>query len=487
VAGRDRGIGGIDRAWLQSYDADVPPDVDIPERPFGLILDDAAQRWPGSAAICHLGRETSYRELRHDVELFSTCLTRLGVCRGDRVALILPNCPQLLVGLHAVLRLGAVAVPLNAAWPQERLIAALADSGAEVVLCLDRLYEQVGAARDDPSTAVREIVVTLTTDYLPALDRLALTVPSRSVRQERARVSGTVPPGAGVRMWNEELRRARGAQVSAPGVPDGVDPGVDPAVIVYTDGAVDQKGLLSGVVLTARNLVAAGAQAAAWLAHARPGREVVLVGLPLFTAEGLSLCLGAGTLLGAALLLVPPSSGESMQTVLASARPTLLVSTPEFLADLVAEAVSAGVDLRSVRVCVTGPGPLPAEQVDRYESLTGGRVVDGLSVPGAAVVLGTPLRSGRPGHRSERPDGGQARRHGIPLPSTEVRVLDPHGEPLPVGRAGRLAVRGPQVFQGFWRRPEETSRRLRGGWLCTDVWACLHEDGWLEVLGPGVP
>jgi long-chain acyl-CoA synthetase len=467
----DSAPGGSDRPWLRFYDDDVPAEVEVPDSPFTELLDHAAERWPGSAAICFRSGETSYRELRHDVELLSTCLARLGVGRGDRVAFVLPNCPQLVVGLHAVLRLGGVAVPLNPTWSPECLTAALADSGAEVVLCLDRLFEVVGGARDDPRTAIREIVVTLAADYLPALDRLTLSGPSRTALRERALASGSVPPGAGVRMWNEELRRARGRPVSAPRKVDGVSD-ADPAVLIYPGSGAPDPEHLCGSLLTSRNVRAAGLQAAAWLPHARPGREVVLVGIALCTAEGIALCLGAATLLGAALLLVPGGSGDPTPTAMDGARPTVLAASPGFLTDLEADAGNSGIDLRSVRVCITGPEPLAARAAARYEELTGSRLVDGLSVTGAVNVLGTPVRTGRL----------SARRHGIPMPSTEVRVLDPEGEPLPAGLPGRLAVRGPQVFAGFWRHPEQTAMVLSDGWLRTDLEVCLHEEGWVEVL-----
>ena len=236
---------------------------------------------PGRQRLCHLGREITYRELRHDVEQLSTCLARLGVAHGDRVGMVLPNCPQLVIALFATLRLGAVAVPLSPGCPARGRQRCCADSGAEVVLCSDRLYEQVAAVRADRERCSGRSSSPSSTDYLPALDRIALNVPARSVRRERARAASSVPLGAGVRMWGEELRRARGLPVPAPG--KGIrgiaerrprSPGSSPE-------AADPAGPSRGLVLTSRNLRAAGAQAAAWLTHARPGRECVLVGLPL--------------------------------------------------------------------------------------------------------------------------------------------------------------------------------------------------------------
>ncbi len=459
----------LERPWLRLYDDEVPAEITPPQRTVTACLDEAAERWPGSAAICYLGREITYRELRHDAELLSTCLARLGVGPGDPVALVLPNCPQLVIGLHAILRLGAVAAPLDPSWAPDDLVTALADCGAEVVLCLDRDFERVRAARDDPATSVREVIASVATDYLPAIDRLALNVPARSNRRERIRVSASVPPGAGARMWSEELRRARGLPVPAPGADDGTCRGTDPALLVYATPQAAQ-------VLTVTNLLGSGTQVIAWLAHARLGREAVLVGLPLFTAEALTLCVAAGLLLGAALLLVPRRPGDPALPARDAVRPTIVVGARTLFAELLDDPDPSWVDLRSVRLFVTGPDLRASSEASRLEGLTGARVVDGLSVPGAPVVLGTPLRP-------SVHDAGRPGRVGIPLPSTEIRVVAPDGTPLRPGRPGRLVLRGPQVFAGFHARPDLTDQVLRDGWLFTDVLACVRDDGWVEVLG----
>lgn len=455
------------RPWLQHYDDDVPAEVEVADRPFAELLDRAADRWPGSPALRHLGRELSYRELRHDAEQFSTALARLGVGQGDRVGLVLPNCPQYVVALFGVLRLGAVAVPLAPGRPAAELAAALTDADAQVVVCVDRELEAVAALRDDPAGPVREVVVTLTTDYLPALDRIALAVPSRTGRRERARASGSVPPGAGVRLWSEELRRARGLPVPAPR-PAEITPSEDAAVVLYPPGPGE--GAVAGLVLTSRNLRAAGAQAAAWLTNARLGRESVLVGLPLTTAEGLALCVGAGTMLGAALQLGAGGAGESAPAVDGDVRPTVAVGPAAFLENLLdPTSEQAGMDLRSLRLCVTGPDLLEPERAARWSRISGAAVVDGVSVPGAPVLLGRPVRGTLSAHSC------------VPLPSTEVRIVDARGEPLPIGRPGRLEVRGPQVFAGLWLRPAETAALLRDGWLVTHLFGCLHPDGRVEL------
>jgi long-chain acyl-CoA synthetase len=480
-------VDPADKPWLRFYDADVPRSIDVPDEPFALVLEEAADRWPGSVALCHLGREITYRELRHDVEQLSTCLARLGVTPGDRVGIVLPNCAQLVISLFAALRLGAVAVPLSPALTAEQTTSALADCGAEVVLCSDRFYEKVAAARKAPGTAIREVVVTLITDYLPALDRIALTGPARSPRRERARACSSVPPGAGVRMWGEELRRARGLPVPASGKASGVSPSADPAVLLYP--AADPP---RGLVLTSCNLRAAGAQAAAWLTHVRPGRECVLVGLPLSSAEGLALCLSAATQLGAALQLVPSTAAEGGPSALDGLRPTVVVGPEAFLEEILgAEDQETGLDLRSLRLCVTGPVLLSPERVRHFEEVSGAAVVDGLSVPGAPLLLSRPVRAGRAAlvggggaGNSSGAFGAGASRIGIPLPSTEVRFVDEAGTALPAGRPGRLEVRGPQTSAAIWGHPEESERRLRDGWLRTGLAGCLHADGWVEVLPP---
>jgi long-chain acyl-CoA synthetase len=283
-------------------------------------------------------------------------------------------------------------------------------------------------------------------------------------------------------MWGEELRRARGLPVPAPGKASGVSPSADPAVLLYP--AAD---LLRGLVLTGCNLRAAGAQAAAWLTHARPGRECVLVGLPLTSAEGLALCLSAATQLGAALQLVASTHAGSGPSALTGLRPTVVVGPETFLDEILGRrGQEAGLDLRSLRLCVTGPSLLPPDRVRHFEDVAGAAVVDGLSVPGVPLLLGRPVRAGRTALDSGGVPAASdaAARVGIPLPSTEVRFVDDVGTPLPAGRPGRLEVRGPQASAAIWGHPEESERRLRDGWLRTELSGCLHVDGWVEVL-PG--
>jgi long-chain acyl-CoA synthetase len=280
-------------------------------------------------------------------------------------------------------------------------------------------------------------------------------------------------------MWGEELRRARGLPVPAPGKAS-VSPSTDPAVLLYP-AVADPGQALRGLVLTSCNLRAAGAQAAAWLTHVRPGREAVLVGLPLASAEGLALCLGAATQLGAALQLVPPIAAESGPSAFDGLRPTVAVGPESFLEEVLTDrGRETGLDLRSLRLCVTGPALLPPDRVKHFEQASGAAVVDGLSVPGAVLLASRPVRAGRTISGS-----GGAARVGIPLPSTEVRFVDRAGVPVPAGRTGELEARGPQIATAIWGHPDESEQRLHDGWLRTGLAGRLHVDGWVEVLPPG--
>jgi long-chain acyl-CoA synthetase len=213
----------------------------------------------------------------------------------------------------------------------------------------------------------------------------------------------------------------------------------------------------------------------------------VLVGLPLTSAEGLALCLSAATQLGAALQLVASSAAEAGSSALAGLRPTVVVGPENFLDEILGlRDQEAAVDVRSLRLCVTGPNLLPPERVRHFEDVAGAAVVDGLSLPGVPLLLSRPVRAGRTALGSGGvPDASDAAaRVGIPLPSTEVRFVDAAGTPLPAGRPGRLEVRGPQTSAAIWGHPEESGRRQRDGWLRTELSGCLHVDGWVEVL-PG--
>ncbi|WNB84870.1 AMP-binding protein [Cellulomonas sp. ATA003] len=436
-----------DRPWLRSYPAGVPAEVDVPDEPLTAALDRAARRHGDRVAVDFQGRTTTYGELAREVDRAAGALAGLGVRAGDRVAIALPNCTAHVVAFYAVLRLGAVVVEHNPTYTAEELAHQLADSGAVVAICWQRTAGEVARIRS--RTAVRTVVAVDLARDLPPLKRLALRLPVARARATRAQLQAPVP--AGCPDWHTLVRQA------AP-VPDDVarPRSGDTALLQYTGGTT---GTPKAAVLTHRNLVANALQGAAW-AGLRDGEETVFGILPFFHAFGLTLCLTFATRIGATLVAFPKFDPEAVVAAQARRPATFLPGVAPMFDRIATVAETTGADLTSVRVAFAGAMPVPASTAARWEALTGGLLIEGYGMTETSpVALGNPCSPDRrPGTL------------GLPFPSTRIRVVDVDDPTCDVepGERGELLVAGPQVFAGYWNRPEETAGSLLpGGWLRT--------------------
>lgn len=450
------------RPWHASYGPGVPPEVTVPDEPLLDALDRAAATWPDRVAIDFLGAATTYRELADAVARGATALHDLGVRAGDRVAIALPNCTSHMVAFYATLRLGAVVVEHNPTYTSAELGHQLADSGATVALIWENAVAAAVAAQ--PGTDVRTVVAVDVSADLPTLKRLALRLPLPAARKTRAALRATPP--AGTPVWHRLVAAAEPIAADHPRPTTR-----DVALLQYTGGTT---GTPKAAVLTHRNLVANAVQGQAWTS-AEPGTETIYGVLPFFHAFGLTLCLTYATRIGATLVAFPKFDPA---TVLAAQRRrpgTFLPAVPPMLDRLSAAAEASNADLTSFRYAISGAMSLSAETAQRWEKLTGGLVVEGYGMTETSpVALGSPLSPAR------RPGA-----LGLPFPSTDVRVVDqedPAREVAP-GQQGELLIRGPQVFQGYWGRPEETAEQLLdGGWLRTGDVVRLDDDGFVVLV-----
>jgi len=452
------------RPWLRFYPAAVPPDIDLPSVAVTRLLDDAAARFPRRRAMIFLGRPISYRKLVKSADKFAHALRSLGVHKGDRVALILPNSPQHVIAFYGTLRRGAVVVSNNPLYTAAELHQQLADSGAKVAVVLDRAYETLVAAMR--GTALDYIIATSLAEYLPAPKRLALRLPLKKARAVRAEFAVPLPDDPGLLTFQDVLRRSRGRHRQVP-----VDPRRDLAALQYTAAAT---GPPKAAMLTHFNLVANAYQAAAWDPGAQPGHETTLAILPVFGVFGLTLGLTTPVLGGATIVLVPEFDADTALSAIRKWRPTVLACVPLVYRQLAAAARARAAPMSSIRVAVSGAAALPRETADAFGEVSGGTVVGetyGLT-EASALALANPLGSPRPGCA------------GIPLPNTYARIVkesDP-GRPVPAGQPGELLIYGPQVFQGYWNQPEKTAQVLLGGWLRTGDIAVMSPDGFFTFI-----
>jgi long-chain acyl-CoA synthetase len=451
------------RPWLASYAPGVEAEVDVPAESLFEMLAVSAQRYANRVALDFFGAETTYTELLHAVDRAAEALRAAGVRAGDRVALVLPNCPQHVVAFYAALRLGAIVVEHNPLYTASELEHQLADCGAKVVVSWDKTAPVIDGLR--AQTAVEVILAVDLTTALPWRMRLLLRLPLAKARATRASMTGPVP--LGVLSW-EEVASSTGPLDPAYPQPHADDV----ALLQYTGGTT---GTPKGAILTHRNLRANAAQGRAWVPGLKDGEETVYAVLPLFHAYGLTLCLTFSMSVGATLVLLPRFDLDQMFEAIRRRPPTFLPAVPPIYERLAAAALERGVDLTSIRYAISGAMALPPVVVEMWEAVTGGLLVEGYGMTEAS-----PIALGNPAAPTRRP--GTV---GIPFPSTEIRIVDPDdpSRDLPIGEAGELLIRGPQVFAGYWNRPEETATvLLPGGWLRTGDITVADVDGFVRIV-----
>ncbi|HEX5590100.1 MAG TPA: AMP-binding protein, partial [Candidatus Limnocylindrales bacterium] len=440
----------VARPWLAGYDPDVPVSLDYPDVRLDGLLRRSAARYPDQPALVFYGRATTYRELDDAVDRLAGGFHRLGLRPGDRVALFMPNCPQLVASFSAIWRAGCVAVPVNPRASGPELSRQLADAGAAAAIVLDRLWLRL---RDValPET-LRSLVVADAADDLPFALRLgariqALTSPRGSVVAEGAEVlrfrelarrgrAPTAAPAAGRRDPAPEHQDPAGPGRAGPGR---AGPGPDdPAVLLYTGGTT---GLPKAAILTHRNLVANACQLAAWASSLDDGAEVMLSALPLAHGYAMTACMNISVLRGWTQVLVPdPRDLERLLDEIERWRVTVFPGVPTLYAAICdhPEVASGKRNLHSIEACISGAAALPAGIEDEFERLTGGRLVEGYGLSEASPAT----------HCNPLGMGDRNGAIGLPLPDTDCRLVDVETETHEVGpgEPGVLCISGPQVM-----------------------------------------
>lgn len=451
------------RPWLSSYAEGVPHEIDEPSQTLPEMLAESVQTHGDRPALEFFGATTTYRELGDLVDRAAEGLRRLGVRAGDRVALMLPNCPQHVVAFYAALRLGAIVIEHNPLYTPRELRHQFEDHGARFAIVWDKIADTVA---DFPSDlALEQIVSVDITRAFPLGKRLALSLPIAKARTARAQLTAA-PTSKRPRAWETLLGRRRLSRKHLGPLLD------DIALLQYTSGTT---GSPKGAVLTHANLRANAMQGRAWVPGLRDGAETFYGVLPLFHAYGLTLCLTFAMSIGAKLVLFPKYDLELVASAVKKSPPTFLPAVPPIYDQLARAASRGSIDLSTVRFAISGAMSLPVPTVTRWEDATGGLLVEGYGMTESSpVALGNPIGpSRRPGTV------------GVPFPSTDIRVVDPDDpeRDLDLGETGELLLHGPQVFQGYWNRPADTAATLLdGGWLRTGDIASVSPDGFVSIV-----
>ena len=427
------------RPWLAHYDPGVPPHLDYPAVPVFQFLDEAARRCPERPCTIYQGETRTYQQVAEQTNCIAAALAALGIRKGERVGIFMPNCPEFVLAYFGILKAGAVVVATNPLYTPSEIVQQVNDAGVETVFCAGSLYKQLQSAR--PGTGIRRVIMT-----------------------------GDGIPKPGDLHFNELLGgQPSGGQPSAPTV--GSD---DIALFQYTGGTT---GVPKAAVVLHRNLVANALQFKAWMSTLEEEKETFLLALPIYHIYGMVCGMLLGMALHATLVILPnPRDIPDLLACIQDYRVSYFPAAPTlYNAINKAPDVAAGkVDLTSIKACISGSAPLMKPTKERFESLTGGCIVEGYGLSEAPTATHcNPLRG-------ENRLGSI----GLPLPDVDARIVSLEGgtSEMPVGEAGELILRSPQVMQGYHNMPEETSIALHNGWLFTGDIARMDADGYFYIV-----
>lgn len=452
----------MEKPWLKFYDPHVPRNLKYPDILLQQILDDAADHFPEKTAAFFFGGKVKYRELRAHANQFANALRGIGFRKGDRLGILLANMPQTIVSTFGALKAGGVPVFFDPLAQEEELQRQLNDAEVETLVALDLVLRRV-----DPiftKTKLKQFVITGVKDYLPfPRDFLFnLAAKGRGIQVKLARKPN-------IHLFKEFLLRGQSDSSTADKVPGSRE---EVAFILYTSGT---SGLPKGVLLTHKNLVANIMQASAWIGELEKGKEIFLSIPPFHQAYGMTMGMNLPIFSAAMSIHLPQFEIIQVLSTFKKHRPSFFPAQPTMIERLSTNPDIAKHKVSSVKICWSIGEPLPEEVLQTFERKVGRKVNEAYGLTEAS-----PLTHANP-ILGKRKIGSI----GIPLPDTDAKIVDvANGErEMPVGEAGELIVKGPQVMKGYWNRPEESSRALRQGWLHTGDMARMDEDGYFYITG----
>jgi long-chain acyl-CoA synthetase len=450
-----------DRPWFKHYDPGVPHTIDYPEVPVFALLEEAASKHPDSPCTIFKGATLTYKEVNELTDRLAAGLAKIGVKKGDRVGIFMPNTPQFVIAYFAILKVGGVVVATNPLYTKREIEHQVADAGIEIMLVMSNFYNLIKEVQ--PKTKLRTLVVTNIKEQLPPVLALLFTLAKEKKGGFRVTLADSD-------IWMKDL-----IERSKPGERPRVEVGPDDmALFQYSGGTT---GISKGAIALHRNLVANSVQMRCWMVDSKEGEEVVLMGIPLFHVYGMVAGMLFAIRTGASMVMVPnPRDLKDLLTNIQKYKATVFPGVPMLYNAINNNPdVKAGkYDLGSIKACISGSAALMRETKEQFEKLTGGKLVEGFGLSEAPTATHC------------NPLNGETRTGsiGLPLPSVEARIVDLEDgvTVLSPREIGELVIQGPQVFKGYHNMPTETSNALRDGWLYTGDIAYMDEDGYFYIV-----
>ena len=431
----------VEKVWYKQYPSSISPDMEFPVKTMPEILQETVEKVPDHIAIKFYTKEIRYKELWSFSSMFAASLQQTGIQKGDRVAIMLPNCPQYIISYYGILKAGAAVTQVNPMYLEKELLYILNDAAAKAIVVFEPLYPRIKAIAD--RTMLEKIIVV-------------------SFEPEKSTLQGE----------DELFEQFIGNGIGRAILPVEIDPLEDVAVLQYTGGTT---GVSKGAMLTHRNISVNAQQSHAFFEEEHPfGKDKCLTVIPLFHVFGMTSCMNLSILNGATIILLPKFELEEVLQTIKEEQPTTFPGVPTMYIALVNHPKAQEYGINSIKTCNSGSAPIPVQTLREFENKTGAKILEGFGLSEAAPVThcNPPFGERKPGSV------------GIGIPGTDYKIVDlSTGEKeLPVGELGELIIRGPQIMKGYWNMPEETENTIRNGWLYTGDIAKVDEDGYLYIV-----
>ena len=447
------------RPWLAHYPDEIPKTMQFEERTLQSYLKEAAEKYPNKKAIHFIGKELSYKELYDSSLKLANQLQKLGVKKGDRVAIMLANTPQAVISYYGALFAGAIVVQTNPLYVEREVEHQLNDSGAEIMICLDLVFPRV--ANVMKKTKLRHVIVTGIKDYLPFPKNLIYPF----IQKKRTGIDVNIEYSDRILNFVKVLSDGLTKEVEIE-----IDPKEDLALLQYTGGTT---GPAKGVMLTHYNLVANTSQCVSWMYKLRKGEERILAALPFFHVYGMTVVMNLSIMFYSKMIILPKFEPIDVLKTIEKQKATIFPGAPTMYIALLNHPKIKDFDLSSIEACLSGSAALPLEVQSKFEQLSGGKLVEGYGLTETSPVVIANFLWGN------RKTGSI----GVPWPNTDATILSIEtGESAEPNEIGEVMVKGPQVMKGYWKRPEDTQATFKDDWFLTGDMGYMDEEGYFYIV-----
>ncbi|KKI91776.1 long-chain fatty acid--CoA ligase [Bacillus sp. SA1-12] len=447
------------KPWLRHYPIEIPHEIHFEDTSLSDYLLQAAAEFPTKKAIHFLGKELTYSEISNQSLKLANYLQSLGLQKGERVSIMLPNCPQAVIAYYGVLLAGGIVVQTNPLYMERELEYQLRDSESKFIVTLDLLYPRVSKLK--ALTNLKHIIVTGIKDYLPFPKNLLYPF----VQKKQNQLVVNVEHEGDTHLFKKIMTLAE-PKADLPNI----NPSEDIAILQYTGGTT---GFPKGVMLTHTNVAANTKMCAHWMYKCKRGEESVLGIIPFFHVYGMTTVMNLSVMQGFKMILLPKFDATDTLKTIEKLKPTLFPGAPTIYIALLNHPEIQNYDLSSINCCISGSAPLPIEVQEKFEKVTGGRLVEGYGLSEASPVT----------HANFLWDKRKTGSIGVPWPNTDSAILsyekDGFAEP---NELGEIVIRGPQVMKGYWNKQEETEAVLKDGWLFTGDIGYMDEEGYFYIV-----